>query len=240
MKKIILSGLVLILFFLGCKKDVIPTEIKTIAITDIDGISVNVSSEITNNSGTIMKRGVCYSTVNTMPTINDSVTSDSVRFGVLQSTISNLNTLSTYYMRAYVATNSSVIYGNTLLYKTASLLKDAVYYTIVTGGITSNYNRDKATVLSDTLVLKLYYQNTDSFTISRYCSSKVSYNYSNTSDNWYKYTRIGNIGLSYVLVSRKGWYALSGNSFFIKMSNKSYDDAYLTPFEQIACSSQIE
>ena len=65
-----------------------------------------------DGGGTIMARGVCWST-NPNPTISDNSTNDGTGIGYFNSTISNLIGCGIiYYVRAYATNNLGTTYGN--------------------------------------------------------------------------------------------------------------------------------
>ncbi len=64
-------------------------------------------------SGTysVTNRGVCYSTIETLPAISGSKTNDGIGIGTFISTLTNLSPNSTYYVRAYATNSIGTGYG---------------------------------------------------------------------------------------------------------------------------------
>jgi uncharacterized protein (TIGR02145 family) len=122
----------------SCKKvaDASLPTLTTSTISNITGTSATSGGTIIREgSGTIVSRGVCWST-GTTPTINDSKTSDGAGAGSFTSSITGLNVDSTYFVRAYAINNSGVGYGMTMSFKTIYALIDidGNGYNIVTIG----------------------------------------------------------------------------------------------------------
>lgn len=103
----LLSILVLSLLF-NCEKDPIKVA-PTVTITTVTNITANSAvciGEIDSDGGApILARGICWSLINPLPTINDNKTIDENGTGSFTSSITGLNPGETYYFRAY-ATNS--------------------------------------------------------------------------------------------------------------------------------------
>jgi len=94
--------------------------ITTSSISNITCSSATCGGNITSDAGsTVFKRGVCWSTSAT-PTIFDSKTTDSVGSGSFISTITGLNTTTTYYVRAYAINSIDTGYGNVISFTTSS------------------------------------------------------------------------------------------------------------------------
>ena len=84
------------LFGSGCKKDQVPT-VTTTEVSNIIATSATSGGTITDEgSGTIIVRGVCWSTGIT-PTLADSKTIDGAGAGSFSSNITGLKEGSVYY-----------------------------------------------------------------------------------------------------------------------------------------------
>ncbi|MGV8091357.1 MAG: hypothetical protein AB2L24_05760 [Mangrovibacterium sp.] len=87
----------------------VPT-VTTATVTSITTNSATSGGSVTNDGGaTVTSRGVCWSTA-TNPTIANSKTTDGSGTGNFISSITGLNSCTTYYIRAY-ATNSAGLTG---------------------------------------------------------------------------------------------------------------------------------
>lgn len=107
----------------GCKKEEdkkvkFPTLITKTPLS-ITSNSAVVGGFISSDGGaTIIERGVCYSSVNQNPTVSDSLYKDGAGTGNYQSNLSELDTETTYYLRAYAINSKGIGYGNTVSFTT--------------------------------------------------------------------------------------------------------------------------
>jgi uncharacterized protein (TIGR02145 family) len=107
----------LILLITSCKKERRPT-LTTATVTNITGTSATSGGEITDEgSGTIITRGVCWSTAIT-PTLADSKTIDGSGAGTFTSNMSGLNATTIYYVRAYATNEVGTGYGMAMAFNT--------------------------------------------------------------------------------------------------------------------------
>lgn len=92
--------------------------VATPEITSKTGTSLTVTSSVTGDTGSVVKRGFCYSANAQNPTIQDNVVDADENFS---ATISGLMSNNTYYIRAYVYGNSRYTYSDALEATTESL-----------------------------------------------------------------------------------------------------------------------
>ena len=100
--------------------------------------SVNITSggNITSDRGyDITARGVCYSTQNSTPTIEDSYTTSGIGIGSFSTIITNVSVSTTYYVRAYATNIIGTGYGDVVTIITGDGLP-----TVITTEITKNGN----------------------------------------------------------------------------------------------------
>lgn len=118
-----------IMFTSGCKKDPVTTTtttgqnivISTNPVTNISSSSVTCGGFISSDGGnTIIQRGVCWSKNNVNPTVNDSLTDDGTMAGNFVSQITNLNSNTTYHVRAYAVNSKGTAYGSTVTFTTTN------------------------------------------------------------------------------------------------------------------------
>jgi hypothetical protein len=103
--------------FHSCKKEAAPT-LTTSAISNITGTTATSGGTITSEgSGTIIARGVCWST-GISPTITENKTTDGGGTGTFTSNITGLNGGTVYYVRAYATNSSGAGYGTALSFTT--------------------------------------------------------------------------------------------------------------------------
>lgn len=96
---------------------VLPT-VTTATITSIAGTSATGGGNITNDGGSaITARGICYS-LTANPTISSSKTSDGTGSGVFVSSMTKLNGLTTYHVRAYATNTVGTTYGSDVQFTT--------------------------------------------------------------------------------------------------------------------------
>ena len=75
--------------------------------------TISSGGTITNDGGySITARGLCYSTNNSNPTIEDNFTTAGIGTGVFTSIITNVSVSTTYYVRAYATNTIGTSYGN--------------------------------------------------------------------------------------------------------------------------------
>jgi len=92
--------------------------VTTTAISAITSSSASGGGNVTSDGGgTVSARGVCWST-STSPTTADSKTSDGTGPGVFVSSLTGLNPVTTYYVRAYVTNGAGTTYGNEVSFTT--------------------------------------------------------------------------------------------------------------------------
>ena len=124
MKNIVkISGLILLILSINlldsCKKDkpTIPV-ITTAQVTEISTSSAVSGGTITDEGGAaVISRGVCWNTSDN-PVIDNNKTSETGGSASFTSNLSQLNSSSTYYVRAYATNSAGTGYGNSITFKT--------------------------------------------------------------------------------------------------------------------------
>jgi hypothetical protein len=107
----LITGLTLVL--LSCEK-VVPT-VTTSEVTGISDCSATISGNVTEEgSGPVIERGVCWSRIHEYPTIDDARTIDGNGTGGFISIIYNLQSGTTYFLRAYATNSIGTGYGESL------------------------------------------------------------------------------------------------------------------------------
>ncbi|PHS62556.1 MAG: hypothetical protein COB12_10535 [Flavobacterium sp.] len=92
--------------------------ITTIPINNITQIKASSGGEISGGDNeTIVSKGVVWST-NENPTLNDNSIEDTANNSSFTITITGLELLTTYYLRAYIKTTNETIYGNEISFST--------------------------------------------------------------------------------------------------------------------------
>ena len=109
---------VFLLLLIGCEKDrqdpvELPTLI-TISISSITSNNAKSGGNITNDGGSdITSRGIVWATSpNPTAEQNIGLTMDGAGPGLFQSNITNLQSNTTYFVRAYATNSAGLVYGN--------------------------------------------------------------------------------------------------------------------------------
>ena len=110
-----LTGVILI--FYSCIKDEKPT-LTTTAVTNLTDTTATSGGTIVNEgSGTVIARGVCWSTT-ANPTVGNSKTSDSNGTGTFTSNLTGLTLNTPYHLKAYATNSVGTAYGNEISFAT--------------------------------------------------------------------------------------------------------------------------
>ncbi len=121
----------IILLTYGCKKNGDPPEIRTVEVTEITNNSAISGGTIISDGGCkITEKGVCWNKTGN-PTINDSKTSDGDGSGDFTSTITKLDPITTYYVRAYATNGLGIAYGEEVVFDTKFADIDGNFYNII-------------------------------------------------------------------------------------------------------------
>ncbi len=97
----------------------IKPTINTLQASSISVFSATLYGNVTSDGGAeVTARGVCWSQ-HPDPTISDSYTTDGIGQGMFTSTLTNLQSATTYYFRAYAINRVGISYGNTESFTTS-------------------------------------------------------------------------------------------------------------------------
>lgn len=110
--------------------------ISTPAITATTGTSLTVTSSITGSINQVVKKGFCYSVNAQNPTIKDNIADADENFS---ATISGLMGNTSYYIRAYVYSDSHYTYSDALKATTENLSIDEQLKNYVAPTYADNY-----------------------------------------------------------------------------------------------------
>ena len=114
----------------------------TLTTTNISSVSTTSAvsgGDVTDDGGkSVTKRGVCWSSANMTPTIDDNSTDDGTGSGSFASDITGLEMNTTYYVRAYATNQEGTAYGDALSFTTKG-------YPVVRTRTVSDFIGDKAT-----------------------------------------------------------------------------------------------
>jgi uncharacterized protein (TIGR02145 family) len=118
---------------------VLPVSITTMEITSITATGAVSGGNISDaGGGTITAKGVCWAETEN-PTTDDFRTEDGSVIGLYNSYLTGLESVTTYYVRAYATNNSGTAYGNQLTFTTdVSQSNPVVYNSDLTYGSVSD------------------------------------------------------------------------------------------------------
>lgn len=118
-----------------------PTPVATIPTVTTTAISAITQSTATgggnvtfDGNSTILGRGICWSSVNQVPTKTDTLTGDGTGTGTYTSSLSNLVADRKYYVRAYATNSIGTAYGDVVTFNTG---KQVVLPTVTTANATN-------------------------------------------------------------------------------------------------------
>ncbi len=104
----------------------LPTVTTATKVTDITVRSVKCGGEVTfDGNVSVTARGICWSTSQT-PTIEDNKTTDGTGVGSFTSNLSDLESNTTYYIRAYATNEVGTSYGEEVSFTTKDVSAIAV------------------------------------------------------------------------------------------------------------------
>jgi hypothetical protein len=122
--------------------------VATSGISNITGFSAQCGGNVTSDGGeTIVQRGLCWGT-SSNPTTSDFSTTVSGSLGSFNSTISGLQSNTTYYVRAYATNSNGTGYGNEVIF-TTNAVNIPVVNTGSLGNVTSSTAILNGSVTSD-------------------------------------------------------------------------------------------
>jgi uncharacterized protein (TIGR02145 family) len=145
----------------SCKEDeVTPPVVATLTTTQVSSITSATATsggEITANGGAkITARGICWGKTSN-PTIEDSKTSDGTGSGIYASSLTELETATVYYVRAYATNSAGTAYGNEVSFTTSASVPVLLTATFNLSGITKNSAWGRGTVVSNGGSPLIYY-----------------------------------------------------------------------------------
>ena len=104
---------------------ILPT-VTTTEVTNITVSSATCGGNVTSDgNGTVTARGICWST-SPNPTIADNKTTDGSGIGSFTSSLSNLASQTTYYVRAYATNEKGTSYGEQKSFTTIKVFEETV------------------------------------------------------------------------------------------------------------------
>lgn len=122
----------------------------TSSISSITTTTANSGGNITTSGGaSITKRGVCWSSMTSSPTItNSSSTNDGSGIGVFSSNLTGLSPNTNYYLRAYATNSAGTAYGNVYTFTTQPIVSIATITTTSVSSISSTSANSGGNVIS--------------------------------------------------------------------------------------------
>ena len=92
----------------------VTTIVPTIS-TDQPGIGTSGGNVTSDGGATVTARGVCWSTLNAMPDLTNSHSTNGVGTGLFTATMGGLDASLKYYVRAYATNSAGTAYGNVVI-----------------------------------------------------------------------------------------------------------------------------
>jgi len=103
----------------SCKNKIVVPTVTTDEVSGITYKSANCGGTVVSDGeDQLVARGICWSSKQN-PTINDFTTSEAIHKGPYFSTMSDLKSYSTYYVRAYASNSVGVGYGQEKTFTTS-------------------------------------------------------------------------------------------------------------------------
>ena len=102
----------------GCTRTEDLPSVSTSEVTEVTTTTATAGGTILANGASVTVRGVCYSSTNPNPTIDDLHTTDGSGTGDFVSRLEGLQASTTYHVKAYAMNNSGVAYGETVTFTT--------------------------------------------------------------------------------------------------------------------------
>ncbi len=111
--------------FFSCKKEAAKV-VPTVTISEVSEVTATTAkcSVVIGSEGDspILSAGICWSLTNQTPAISDNKSDDANGSGSFTSSITGLNPVTTYYLRAYAINNSGISYSSPVTLKTLGTL----------------------------------------------------------------------------------------------------------------------
>jgi hypothetical protein len=97
-------------------------QLTTLPVTSFGFTSATFGGNVVNDGGSqILARGICFSE-SPNPNISNSTTQVTTGLGIYNEFVSNLDTATTYYVRAYATNSNGTAYGNQVVFTTKQVL----------------------------------------------------------------------------------------------------------------------
>jgi uncharacterized protein (TIGR02145 family) len=124
-------------------------EVETTPVSSITDESAISGGSITSDGGSaITDKGVCWST-SPNPAISDACTNEGGGTGAFTSSITGLEELTKYYVRAYATNSAGTAYGNEVEFTTLESINPAVINTVQPYNITFNSAKTGGKIVDD-------------------------------------------------------------------------------------------
>ena len=126
------------------------SKLETQEATNITRISAEISGKITDNGGyQILAQGICYSPINSMPTISNEKIAVDAQSSVISATLIKLTAGTRYYARSYATTQVGTGYGQTVTFTTSAAILATGISTTTPSTITFSSATVGGTVIED-------------------------------------------------------------------------------------------
>jgi len=113
-------------FSVRCVKDLTPA-VTTLPIDSVTPVTAYCSGNVTDEgNSTVTAKGICWSSINSLPTIADDTTNNGTGTGIFNGLLIGLDEDTKYYFRAYAINDDGTGYGSVDSFTTGEFEKDSV------------------------------------------------------------------------------------------------------------------
>ena len=128
----------------------IPIGVTTNVLTSVTQTTASGGGNINSDGGaTVTSRGVCWSNINSNPTISNTKTIDGSGIGAFSSSLTGLTPGTTYYVRAYATNSAGTAYGSMKSFTTQSATIPQGIFTTTASSITQTTATSGGSITSD-------------------------------------------------------------------------------------------
>ncbi len=128
----------------------IPIGITTNVLTSVTQTTASGGGNINSDGGAaVTSRGVCWSNINSNPTISNTKTIDGSGIGAFSSSLTGLTPGTTYYVRAYATNSAGTAYGSMKSFTTQSATIPQGIFTTTASSITQTTATSGGSITSD-------------------------------------------------------------------------------------------
>lgn len=200
--QILFVAVLIAVSFTSCKDDEekpkTAPEVTTAEVIDVTTTTASGGGEIVSNGNSeITTAGLVYSSTNETPTISDSKTEEDATAGTFTSLLEDLNSGTTYYVRAYATNSIGTSYGDVVEFTTGNAVPLATDVSIsgtpeVNKDLTATYTyTDSEDDAENSSTFKWYIATDDAGTGETTIDGAITLTYRPKDTDEFKYIRFG-------------------------------------------------